>query len=110
MHIIILNKDQIALQITIFAQMDDMLDVAFAVVVARARVTGKNELHWSLPIAGQFHNTVELLKDERSAFVSGEPPRKTDSQRIGIQQLIKRNEVALPEALSLQQQSAACEL
>ena len=37
------------------------------------------------------------------ALVSRKPPRKTDRQRIRIQELIKRNEISLRQSLSLQQ-------
>src|SRR5437879_6300126 len=44
-HIVVFNEDQVPLQITVFAQVNDVLNVAFAVIIARMRLPGENKLH-----------------------------------------------------------------
>ena len=55
----------------------------------------------------QFHDVLELLENQRRAFVGGKAARKTDGQRVGIQQLVEADEIARRDALALQQQPAA---
>ena len=45
MDVVILDEDQVALQFAVSAEVNDVLDVALAVVVARMRLAGKDELH-----------------------------------------------------------------
>jgi hypothetical protein len=44
----------VALEFAVFAQVNDALDVAFAVVVARMGLAGENELHRPLAVVEQF--------------------------------------------------------
>src|ERR1051326_9272606 len=60
MHIVILNKDEVTLQIAVLAEVNDMLDVAFAVIVARVGFAGKNKLNWPRLIAA---NSVYFCRD-----------------------------------------------
>ena len=77
---------RLPLQIAVFAQMNDMLNVTFAFVIARMRFAGENELHRPVRVPRQLHNVFELLENQRRAFVSGETSRKTNGQSVGIQQ------------------------
>src|SRR2546427_5004995 len=43
-HVVILNEDQMAFQLAVFAEMNDALDIALAFVIARMGFAGKNEL------------------------------------------------------------------
>jgi hypothetical protein len=85
----------------VLAQVNDLLDEAFAVVVARMRLAGENELHGALLVLDQFDDVVELLENQRRAFVGGEAAGKADGQRVGIQQLIEAMIIALGDALAL---------
>ena len=89
--------------------MNDLLDETFAVVVARMGLAGENELHGPLLVVREFHDVVELLEDQRRALVGGETAGEADGQRVGIQQLIEGDEIALRQALALEQQAAAGE-
>ena len=100
---------RLPLQVAVFAEVNDVLDVALAVVVARMRLAGENELHRPLLVAREAHDVFELLENQRRAFVGGEAARETDGQRVGIEQLIEGDEIALREALVLEQQAAAGE-
>src|SRR5260221_9192453 len=71
------------------------------------RLARKNKLHWALRIFHQVYNVVELLEDQRRAFVGRETTCKANGQRIGIEQLIEGDEIALRQALSLQEQPPA---
>jgi hypothetical protein len=83
-------KTRLPCQFAVLAQMDDLLDEPFAVVVARMRLAGKDELHGPLLVAREFHDVVELLENQRRALVGGEPAREADGQRVGIQQAVER--------------------
>src|SRR6266404_9845138 len=50
-HVVILDKNQMTLQIAVFAQVNDVLNVTFAIVVARVRLAGENKLHGTVLIA-----------------------------------------------------------
>ena len=100
MNVIILDEHQVALQFAVFAQMNDALDVSFAVVVARMRLAGENELHGPVAVIDQFDDVLELIKNQRRALVSGEAPRKANGQRVGIQQLIESDKIRLRLALA----------
>ena len=92
------------------AQMNDLLDEALAFVVARMRLAGENELDGPLLVVREFHDVFELLENQRRAFVGGEAAREADGQRVGIQQMVEADEIALRDALRLEQQPAAGEL
>ena len=55
------------------------------------------KMNWIGPllVVSEFHDVVELLENQRGAFVSGEAPRKADGQRVGIQQMIEVDVIAL---------------
>ena len=44
MDVVVLDENQMAFQFAVFAQVNDVLDVALAFVVARMRFAGENEL------------------------------------------------------------------
>ena len=44
-HVIVLEKHQVPLQVAVFAQVNDVLDVALAVIVARVGLAGK--MNWT---------------------------------------------------------------
>ncbi len=48
-NVIILNENQIARQIAVFAQVNDLLNEPFAIIVARMGLAGKNELNGPVP-------------------------------------------------------------
>src|SRR3954471_11745632 len=50
--IVILEEDKAALQIAVFAQVDDVLNVTFAIIVAWMRFAGKNKLNWTRFVPG----------------------------------------------------------
>ena len=82
MDVVILNKHQPPGQFAVFAEMDDLLDEAFAFVVARVRLAGENELDGPLLVVDEVYDVVELLENERRALVGGEAPRKADGQCV----------------------------
>src|SRR5205823_6643034 len=93
MDVVIFNEDEIAFEFAVFAQMNDVLDVAFALVIARMGFASENELDGPRGVPSEPHDILELLEDERRSFVSGKPTRKTDSQSVRIEQLIERDKV-----------------
>src|SRR5688572_15089972 len=109
MDVIVFDKDEVSFQLAVFAEMNDMLDEAFALVIAGMGFAGKNELERAFLVLHQSDNVLELLKNEGSAFVSGEAARKANGQGIGVQQLIEGDKVSLGEPLSLDQEAAAGE-
>ena len=88
-------KHQVARQFAVLAQMNDLLDEPLALVVARMRLAGENELHRPLLVVRELHDVVELLENQRRAFVGGEPAREADGQRVGIQQAVEADVIAL---------------
>ena len=100
-NIVVLDENQVPLQFAEFAQVNDVLDVALAFVIARMRLAGEDELDGPLLVLGQLHDVLELLENQRRAFVSGEAAGEADRQRVGIEQLIERDEIALREPLAL---------
>ena len=109
MDVVIFDEDQIAREFAVLAQMNDLLDEAFAFVVARMRLAGENKLDRPLLVVREFHDVFKLLENQRRAFVSGEAAREADGQRVGIQQMVEADEIALRRALVLKQQTAARE-
>ena len=87
-----------------------MLDVALAVVVARVGFAGEDELDGAVFVASELYDVIELLEDERGAFVGGKAAGEADGQGIGIEQLVEGDEVALGEGLALDEQAAPGEL
>src|SRR5438034_420386 len=87
-----------------------MLDVAFAVVVPGMGLASEDKLDRPLRVVDQLHDVVELLKDERGALVRGKATREPDGERVGIEQLIEGDEIALTEAAPLDQQTPAGKL
>ena len=75
-------KTRLPVEFAVFAQMDDLLDEAFAVVVARMGLAGEDELDRALLVLGEFHDVVELLEDQRGALVGGEAAGETDGERV----------------------------
>src|SRR5205807_1714409 len=110
MHVVVLDKHQVPLQVAVFAQVNDVLDIALAVIIPRVSFAGENELDWPGLVPRQPHDIVELLKNQRSALVSCEPARETDGQRIRIEQLIESDEIAVSETLTLDEQPTPGEL
>ena len=77
-NVIIFDKHEVTGQFAVFAEVDDLLDETLALVVARVRLAGENELDGPLFVAREFHNAVELLENQWRALVRGEPARETD--------------------------------
>src|SRR5215468_10498442 len=63
-HVVVFDKNQVALQIAVLAQVNDVLDVAFAVVVPRVSFSRENKLDRPGLVAREFYDVVELLKDQ----------------------------------------------
>ena len=87
--VVVLDEHQVAREFAVFAQMDDLLDEALAVVVARVGLAGEDELDGPLLVAAQFHDVLELLENQRRALVGGEAAGEADGQRVGIQQMVE---------------------
>jgi len=62
-----------------------MLNVTFAVVVPGMGFTGENKLQRTILVASQFHDVIELLKNERRSLIGGKPSRKANGQGIGVE-------------------------
>ncbi len=89
-----------------FAQVDDALDVALALVVARMGLAGEDELHRALRVLHEAHHVVEAVEDQRGALVGGEAAREADGQRVGIEQRVEGDEVLMRAALPLEEAAA----
>src|SRR5436309_7499921 len=99
MHIVIFNEDEIAFQLAVFAQVNDVLDESLALVVARMRLARKDELDGPLFIMHEPHDVLKLLENQRRTFIRGKAPREANGQRIGIEQVIEGDEVVLSQPL-----------
>ncbi len=97
MDVVVLDEHEIARKFAVLAQVNDLLDEAFAVVVARMRLAGEDELDGALLVVRELHDVLELLENQRRAFVGGEAAREADGQRVGIQQMVEADEIALRE-------------
>ena len=84
-----------------------MLDETLPFVVARMRFACENELNRALFVAHEFQDVIELLENQGRAFVGRETAGETNGQGVGIQQLIKGNEVVLRQPLALNEQTPA---
>src|SRR5262249_26957017 len=104
------DENQMTLQLGVPRQVDDPLDVALPVVVARMSFPGEDELDRTLPIVRQLDHAIELLEDQRRALVRGKTPRESDRQRIRVEEVVEGDEVRLTEPLPLQQEAPAREL
>ena len=108
-HVVVLYEHEVAFELAVFAQVNDVLDEALALVVARMGLARENELNGPLFVVDELHDISKLLKDQRRALVRGEAAGKTDGQRIGIEQVIESDEVVLRQPLALNQQTPAAE-
>ncbi len=108
-HVVVLNKHEVPVEAAVFAQMNDVLDVAFPFIVAWMGFAGENELNGARLIARESHDIVELLEHQGCALIGGEPPRETYGQRVRIKELVESDKVLCP-ALALDQEAAAREL
>src|SRR2546423_10170611 len=68
MHVVVLDEDQVALELAVFAEVNDVLDVALAFVVARMRFAGENELDRPRGVPREPDHIFELLKNKRCAL------------------------------------------
>ena len=44
MHIVVLNEHEVPLEIAVLAQVNDVLDIPLAIIVARMRFAGEHKL------------------------------------------------------------------
>src|SRR5215204_2563218 len=65
MDIIILNEHQLSLQIAIFAEVNDVLDVTLAIIIPRMRFARENKLDGPGFVSGQLDDILELLENQR---------------------------------------------
>src|ERR1043166_5041571 len=107
MHIVVLDENEVAFEFAVFAEVDDVLDVAFAVVVAGMSFAREDELDRALPIVDQLQDVFELLEDQRGALVGGKAAREPDRERVRIEQLVEGDEVALTQAAALDEEASA---
>ena len=97
------------MEVAVFAQMNDVLDVAFPFIVAWMGFAGENELNGARLIARELHDIIELLEHQGCALIGGEPSCETYGQRVRIKELVESDKVLCP-ALALDQEAAAREL
>src|SRR5437762_13929255 len=77
-HVIIFDKHDIALELAKFAQVNDMLDELFPLIIARVGFAGVNELDRPLTVVDEPDDLFVFLENDRRAFVSCEATRTTD--------------------------------
>ena len=68
-------------------KLHDIADEILALVVARVRLAGDHDLHRHILVTEDALDAVHVLEQQGGAFIGGEPARKADSQRVGIQHL-----------------------
>src|SRR5512138_2270072 len=98
------------LQVAVLAEMNNMLDIALPVVVSRMCFSREDELNRPGSVPRELHDIFELLENERRALVSRKTPGEPNGQRVRVQQLVESDEIALRQALPLNQQSPSGKL
>ena len=91
------------------AHVDDFLDEPFPFIIARVCLAGEDKLHRLSQITHHPNEVFVLVKNQRRPLVRGKPAREADGQRIRIEQVIERDEIARIGSMFLILQSAACE-
>ena len=86
-HVVILEKDDVAEEAGIARDLKDALDGPFAGVVARVGLAGDDELDRLTGPVEEAEQAVEVAKEQIAAFVGGEAPGKADGQGGGIEAL-----------------------
>src|SRR5262249_10896679 len=109
-HVIIFEEDQVALEIAVFAEVNNVLNIALSVVIAGMSFAGKDELNRAVLVAGQFDDVFELLEDQGRALIRGEAAGKANGQSVRIEQLVKGDKVSLGQPLALDEKTASSEL
>src|SRR3954466_1404947 len=109
-HVVILDEYEGTFEFTIFAQVNNVLNVTLAFIITGMCLAGENKLDWSRCIAGEANNLFKLLEDQRRSLVSRKSPGETNGEGVRIQQLVESNKIALAETLPLDQQTTAGEL
>jgi hypothetical protein len=64
--VVVRQKDQMALEIAVLAQVDDVLDVLFPFVIAWMRFAREHELDGAVFVARSPHDILKLLEDQRA--------------------------------------------
>src|SRR5262249_15971288 len=109
-NVVVLDEDEIVLEIAITAEVNDVLDVTLAFVVARVGLAGENKLEGPLFVFNELNDIVELLKNQRRALIGRETAREADRQRVRVQQLVEGDEISLRQSLALDQKPPPGEL
>src|SRR5208282_83065 len=104
MHVVVLDEYQMPLQVAVFAQVDNVLDVAFPIVIARVGFAGEDELNGPLLVPREADDVVQLLENQRRALIGRKPARETNGQRVRVEQLIEGNKVPVRQSLALNQE------
>jgi len=95
-NVVIFDKHEIIRQLAAFAQLNDLLNEAFAFVVPRVRLAGEDELNRPLLVMDEFYDVFKLPENQWSALIGGEPAGEANGQRVWIQQMLEADEVARP--------------
>src|SRR5207248_3513973 len=85
--VVIFQKHNPVFESCFVAESVNFLNQRAAAFIARMRFAGENKLHRSRSIVEQSLQALFITKQERAAFVSREPSRKTDRQNFRIENL-----------------------
>src|SRR5215510_12917036 len=83
--VVVLYENDASFQTWFTAEFVNLLDERFARFIARMRFPCENDLHRTSWIVHQAFQSFLVAEQKCAAFVSGEPPRETDSQNFWIE-------------------------
>ena len=92
-HIVILDKNQTAMEILALRKTENFLDKFFPRMVLRVRFARKNNLNRTFLIAQNAREPFEIVKQKRCAFISCKTPGKTNRKRIGSQDFVRTRHI-----------------
>ena len=85
LHVVILQKDHLALDPRSLGGLVEVLNEPLAAVVRRVGFPGKDHLEGPVGLREEPEGAFEVVEEQRGAFVGGKAPRKPDGQRVGVE-------------------------
>ena len=87
-----LVEQDLPLEAWVAHQTRNLLQDLLARLVVRVRLPGEDELDRLAGIVHELGERVDVLQHERRPFVSGEPPRETNRERVEAERPSKRSD------------------
>ena len=86
MHFVIFNESDMAGHSVVSGQGIDLVDKVLPVFIGWVSFPGENDLHGTPLIEHHRSDAIQVMKNQRSSFIAGKTPGKSDRESVRIQQ------------------------